>query len=149
MDQVTFTLRFQGCATPLDTAPNAARVTMTARSSSLTTIIGPQGVRSLAQPVPAEVARFEATVRKTGEATFSGSGMVAFGDNGHYLRISTHQPGWWGSGPDSQSRQGTVTWHVEGGTGQFARAQGLISSVFLVTADGHVSGCLTAALFLT
>jgi hypothetical protein len=148
MREMRYALLFLGCVTRSPSSRGVLRLTMTARSSSFLTVIGPQGVRSSVHHVAAEAAKFEATVQTVDGTTFCGSGMIAFGENGHWLRFSTRAAGRLSASPDPARQQGLVTWQVDGGTGQFAAAQGVIASLFMVEQDGHVVDNQVAVLFL-
>ena len=43
---------------------------------------------------------------------------------------------------------GTVSWKIEGGSGQFAHAQGFITSNFLLTESGDLSDYQSGLIFL-
>ena len=58
--------------------------------------------------------------------------------DGHRLQFSTVGEGYLGPSAHPGVQHGTVMWRVEGGTGQFDGAQGLITSNFTVGAEGEV-----------
>jgi hypothetical protein len=139
MRQITYVLQFTGHATPEEGSATVLKATTTAPSSSVTTVIGPEGVRGALQRVAGEQASFESRVTFTGESTFQESGTISFGQHGHRLRFSTVGQGYLGASPNPGLKHGTVMWRVEGGEGQFAGAHGLITSNFFVGEAGEVT----------
>ncbi len=139
MREIIYAMQFTGRATPVDATGTVLKATTTAPSCSLTTSAGPEGVRGTLQRAAGEEAVFESEVAFSDQSTFQERGTIAFGTNGHRLRFSTVGQGYLGPSPDPSRSHGTVMWRVEGGEGQFAGAQGLITSNFFVSATGEVT----------
>ena len=95
-----------------------------------------------------EAALFEATICFSDETTFTESGAIEFGENGHRLRFSTRGNGYLGPSPDPACRHGIVVWQVDGGEGQFSGARGLVTSNVLVAADGAVVDLHVGVIFI-
>jgi hypothetical protein len=72
------------------------------------------------------------------QQTFEDVGTIEFG-HGNSVRFRSVGPGRLVECPDRNLRHGTVVCQVEGGSGQFARAEGLITSNFLVSDTGEVT----------
>ena len=53
-----------------------------------------------------------------------------------------------GQSPDPALKQGTVTWTVEGGQGQFDGAAGTITSNFTLNEAGDVNDCHLGIIYL-
>jgi hypothetical protein len=125
------------------------KTTMTATSCTITTIVGPEGLRATLQPAAGGYAEFESEVTliggfesevtSVGEAGFKEAGTITFGEGGHRLRFSTVGQGYLGPSADPQLKQGSVIWQIDGGEGQFKGAQGLITSNFTMSNTGEVT----------
>jgi hypothetical protein len=148
MRQIMYTLQFTGHAMPQDAAGTSLKATTTPPSCSITTVVGPEGVRGTLQRVAGDTAAFESQVTFTGESTFQEEGTIAFGKNGHRLRFRTVGQGYLGPSADPARKHGTVMWQVEGGEGQFADASGLITSNFFVSEAGEVTDNHFGAIFV-
>jgi hypothetical protein len=148
MRQIVYTLRFVGYVTPLDTAKDLCRVTTTAPSCALTTLIGPEGVRGIVELIPSYVARCTATLRRSGDGAFIEAGTISFGDGGHSLHFVTRGEGMLLPSPQPERSLGSVTWQVRGGEGRFDGAHGLITSNFLMDADGAIEEIQVGTIFL-
>jgi hypothetical protein len=94
-----------------------------------------------------DLAFLEAELQLTGTHSFSGSGTITFGDQ-HLLRFTSAYEGQLGPSAVAQTVAGTVTWRVEGGEGQFASAQGQITSNFTLSESGEVNDYHFGVLFL-
>jgi hypothetical protein len=137
MRQLLYTLRFTGQAVPVAGAPNVLRAATTAPSCTITTAVRPDGVGAGIAPAEGGTATFESEVEFTGEGSFQERGSISFGDR-HRLQFSTVGEGYLGPSATPGVQHGTVMWRVDGGTGQFDGAQGLITSNFTVGAKGEV-----------
>jgi hypothetical protein len=136
MKQVIYVLQFKGSAAPV--SDGVLKASTRAPSCSISTDVGPDGLRSRLETKPgAEAAAFESTVTMTGESSFKETGTIEFG-RGHRLRFSTVGEGYLGPSADPTVKHGCVIWRVDGGEGQFAGATGLITSNFTVGQNGEV-----------
>lgn len=147
MRQVMYTQQFKGRADPAGTAPNVLKAVTTAPSCSIATVVGPGGVQGTLQSVAGGTASFESEVTVTGETSFQERGTIGFGP-GHALRFSTLGEGYFGPCPDARLKHGSVTWRVDGGEGQFAGAQGLITSNFFLSDTGEVTDHQFGVIFV-
>jgi hypothetical protein len=148
MPQILYTLQFTGKAIPINTAGTILQAHTTAPSCTLTTVSGPDGVRSTLQPIPGGEATFESEVTFTGETSFQESGTITFGDPRHRLYFSTVGQGYLGRSGEPQGYHGAVVWKVDRGEGQLAGATGLITSNFLVSPEGAVTDHHYGVLFV-
>ena len=149
MKQIIYTMQFNGQVAPLGTSSSVLKTTMTATSCTITTIVGPEGLRATLQPAAGGYAEFESEVTliggfesevtSAGEAGFKEAGTITFGEGGHRLRFSTVGQGYLGPSAEPQLKQGSVIWHIDGGEGQFEGAQGLITSNFTMSNTGEVT----------
>lgn len=147
MRELFYAMRFTGRATPVGEVGGVFRTATSAPSTVLTSTLGPGGLDGSLEALPGGEATFEAEVTLTGETSFLESGVMTFGD-GHRLRFTTVGSGYLAPSADPARRQGTVTWRVEGGEGQFAGASGLITSNFFVGDDLSVTEHHFGVLFV-
>jgi hypothetical protein len=139
MKQIIYAMQFKGSAAPKAGASGVVIASPEAPSCTLSSIVGPDGVRGTLQPAPGAKASFESEVTLTGETSFTEAGTIRFSDSGHSLRFSTVEQGFLGKSPDAALQHGSVIWRVEGGEGQFTGASGLITSNFTLSATGEVT----------
>lgn len=137
MKQIIYAMQFRGKAGP-GASPIVMKAMTSSPSSTVTTVVGPEGVHGSIQPAAGESAQFESEVRVTGDTSFTETGTIRFGNSKHTLRFSTVGQGFLGKSPDEALQHGSVMWRVESGEGQFAGASGLITSNFTLSAVGEV-----------
>jgi hypothetical protein len=138
MQQLIYAMQFTGRAVPNEASPGVLRANTRAPSCTVTSLVGSEGLAGIVNSAAGGTAVFESTVTFTGEASFLESGSIVFGNDRHVLRFSTVGEGYLGPATDG-IRHGAVTWRLDSGDGQFANARGLITSNFLVGADGEVT----------
>jgi hypothetical protein len=138
MKQIIYAMQFNGQGGP-GGAPNVLKATTSSPSSTLTTVIGPEGVHGSVQSVAGGKASFESEVTVTGDTSFVEAGTIRFGDGKHSLRFSTVGSGYLGDSPVPKLKSGAVMWKVDSGEGQFAGASGYITSNFTLDEAGHVT----------
>jgi hypothetical protein len=158
MRQILYMMQFNGQATPVGGSPSLLKATTAAASCTMTTLVGPDGLRSTLEPAAGGNATFESEVTliggfeseatAAGEAGFKEVGTITFGDGGHRVRFSTIGQGYLGPSPDPNLKQGCVMWQVDGGEGQFEGAQGLITSNFTVSTSGEVTDYHMGVIFV-
>jgi hypothetical protein len=142
-------MHFRGQATRAGGNPKLLKATSSGTSSTVTTIISAAGLESHVKPEDGQLAFFESEVRLTGPDSFEESGTITLGDDGdHLLRFSTIGQGHLSPSLEPGIMAGTVSWKIEGGEGQFAGAQGFITSTFLITESGDLSDYQSALIFL-
>src|SRR5438093_2104411 len=146
MKPITYSLQFRGRAT--SAGSSTLRVRLTAPSSALVTTIGPEGVRSAFEEVAGGEAIFDAElVLDDARSTFHEAGTIAFG-RGNIVRYRSVESGRLVGCPDRNLRHGAVVREVEGGEGQFAGAEGFITSSFLVSDTGEVTDNQLGLIFV-
>jgi hypothetical protein len=136
MSPITYALQFRGRASSL--GADRIRLRLTAPSSALVTRLGPDGVRSAFEDVSGGDARLQAELSLREPTRFEDAGSIEFG-HGHSVRFRSVGLGQLVACPDPNLRHGTVIREVEGGDGQFARSEGLITSNFLVSDTGDLT----------
>src|ERR1700761_9485683 len=140
MRQIVYTMHFRGQAAPAGTDPKLLRATSSATSCAISTTIGPSGLNSEVKAAEGDLAFFESEMRITGPESFEEKGVITFGDEtDHLLRFSTLSQGHFAASMKPGSMAGTVSWKIDGGAGQFAQAQGFITSTFLLSDSGDLS----------
>jgi hypothetical protein len=149
MNQIIYTMQFEGELSPLGTSPNVMKATMLARCIRMT-VMEPNGRQMPLEPALGEQVAFESDVTflggfespegtSAGEAGFKETGMITFGGGEHRLRFSTIGQGYIGPSAAPNLRQGAVVWQVDSGEGQLKGAQGLITSNFTISDAGEVA----------
>jgi hypothetical protein len=135
MKPVTYSLQFRGQATPLGS--KLVQLKLTAPSSALITTVGPMGVLGRFSDVSGGEAFLDSELVFDKESSFADRGTIEFG-RGNTLRFHairsrlTHCP-------DSRLKHGAAIHQVDGGEGQFAGSEGLITSNFLISDTGDVT----------
>jgi hypothetical protein len=118
-----------------------------------TTEIGDNGVDARIEEVAGTKAEFNSkvTAHDGGELgpgmKFREWGTVSFG-NGNVLNFDTVGAGEFGPVGDEGVLQGGIVWAVDGGTGQFESAKGIITSNFAIDAAGDVVDYHTGVIYL-
>lgn len=139
MQQLVYTMQFKGHAAPADSAPGTMNVSAKAVSCSITTVLNKGGLTGGFDPAAVTDAVFKSEVKLLTGGTFVENGTIAFGDAGHSLNFVTVGEGWMDQSPVPALKQGTVTWSVKGGRGQFEGAAGTITSNFTINEIGEVN----------
>ena len=135
MKPITYALQFRGQATPLQSS--LVQLELSAPSAALITTVGAMGVRGRFKDVSGGEAFLHSELSFDEESSFSDLGTIEFGRS-NTLRFRsiggrlTHCP-------DSQLKHGAVIRRIEGGEGQFAGSEGLITSNFLISDTGEVT----------
>lgn len=147
MKQVSYVMQFRGVAKP---KPGADGVLLTESASSTAAIITSIGGHG----VDAEIrsggssAHFSSEARLTREGGVIEHGTIRFGDAGS-LDFTTRGVGAIGPSRAPGLRHGAICWDVNGGTGVFKGATGIITSNFLVGEGGDVVDNHWGVIFLT
>lgn len=147
MQQIVYAMQFKSRAVPSE-GGGVMRVRGEAASSSITSVVNDGGLTGGFDPAAVVPAQFESEVKLGADGTFTETGSIAFGSPKHRLRFSTVTPGWMGASPDAKLKQGTITWKVDGGEGQFAGAGGVITSNFTLDEQGEVSDYHLGVLYI-
>jgi len=148
MQQLIYTMQFKGHAAPSESLPEAMNVSAKAASCSITTVVNQGGLTGGFNPAAVTDAVFESEVKLMTASTFTERGTITFGEGGHRLNFVSVGEGWMGQSPDPALRQGTVTWTVDGGQGQFEGAGGTITSNFTVNEVGEVNDYHLGIIYL-
>jgi hypothetical protein len=148
MQQLVYTMHFKGRAAPSESSPQTMFVAANAASCSITTVVNKGGITGGFDPATVTNAVFESEVTLVTGTTFTERGSISFGDGGHLLRFVSIGEGWMAESPNPELKQGTVTWSVEGGEGQFDGAAGVITSNFTVGEGGEVNDYHMGVIYL-
>jgi hypothetical protein len=140
-------LQFKGSAAPVEGASNVMRAATSASPCSITTRVGPDGIRTDLQTLDGPSATFESEVTITGDTAFVESGTIRFGE-GASVRFSTVGAGYLAPSPEEGTLAGAITWRIDSGEGQLEGATGLITSNFLVGSAGEVTDNHFGLIFL-
>ena len=119
----------------------------TAPSQTLSTVLGPEGVRARVEMAAGESAVLDSRVERFGDGSFVEDGTITYGSAGRVV-FETLGRGWVGPAPAAGWVVGGVVWTITAGDGAFAGARGLITSNFTVSADGDVIDHHVTRLFL-
>jgi len=114
----------------------------------LWTEISEAGVSGAIGNVAGGSAALESEMTFTGETSFEEAGTMLFRDAASCLRFSTLCEGHLGPSADGAIQNGAVVWTVDGGQGLFEGATGLITSNFIVGADGDTIANHFAVIFI-
>jgi hypothetical protein len=148
MQQLIYTMHFKGHAAPSEGSSQSMKVAGKAASSSITTVINSGGLTGGFDPAATTNATFESEVMLVTATTFTERGSITFGDGAHRLLFVSVGEGWMEQSPDPALKQGTVTWAVDGGDGQFQGALGTITSNFTLGEDGEVNDYHLGLIYL-
>ncbi len=149
MKRIFYTMHFRGQTSPATSDTKLLRTTASATSSVLHTHIREAGIESELQASDGQLAFLELEFHLIGAGSFQGSGAITLGEESeHVLKLATIQAGHVDTTIEPGSMTGTASWKVEGGEGQFATAQGLITSIFTLTGSGEFTDYQLGLLFL-
>ena len=119
----------------------------------VTTEIGADGVDARIEELAGPKAEFnsKSAAQDGGELgpgkKFREWGTISFG-NGNMLKFDTVGAGEFGPVGDAGLLQGGIVWAVDGGSGLFENAEGIITSNFAVDAAGDVVDYHTGVIYL-
>jgi hypothetical protein len=148
MRKIFYTMHFRGQTSPATSDTKVLRTTASATSSVLHTHIRDGGIESELQASDGQLAFLEVEFRLTGAGAFQGNGTITLGEESeHVLKLVTTHNGHVDSNIESGLMAGTSSWKVEGGEGQFAAAQGLVTSIFTLTSGGEFTDYQMGVLF--
>jgi len=147
MRELVFALEFRGRGGPEPGSTTRRRARTTAPSQALRTVLGPDGVSAVIEPVPGESAVLESRVERFPDGSFVEDGTITYGRAGS-IAFDTVGRGHVGPAAGGSGSHGVVMWRITGGEGRFAGAQGLITSNFTVSPDGEVTDNHITRLYL-
>ncbi len=149
MKKIFYTMHFRGQTSPVTSDTKVLRTTASATSSVLHTHIREAGIESELEASDGQLAFLETEFQLTGAGSFQGSGTITLGEESeHVLRLRTIQEGHVNTAIEAGTMTATSSWKVEGGEGQFAAAQGFITSIFTLTSSGEFTDYQLGLLFL-
>ena len=148
MQQLVYAMQFKSRAVPREGQSGVMHVQGDAASSSITTVINEGGLTGGFDPAAVVPVQFESDVTVGADNTFTEAGSITFGSSRNRLYFKTVGRGWMGESPDPTLKQGTVTWTVDRGEGQFAGAGGVITSNFTLDEKGEVSDYHLGVLYI-
>jgi hypothetical protein len=124
MQRIVMTAHFRGEAAepsgePPSTDPRARSVSI-------------EAVLEDGSEVGIDRASYENHAVFTGEATFSETGTIRYGDGDDRLEIATHSDGTLGPCAEAGALHGAAVYRIAAGGGRFAGATGLITTNFLL-----------------
>jgi hypothetical protein len=104
------------------------------------TTVRSTGVETILHAKAGDLAFLESELRLHGTNGFDGTGVLLFGEDGdHTLKFSTISPGHFAPSAAPGVMAGAVGWKIDGGTGNFEGATGVITSAFTLTESGDLS----------
>lgn len=146
MRRITYVLQFRGRAAPSTGSPTVLQSEASAESTIFTTTVD-DGVQSSTQTAPGGEAVVRTQVTILSENAFEEHGEITFGSE-HVLRFRTIGQGYIERSGDPRYQSGSVIWRVDSGQGQFADAQGLITSNFTLSKEGELIDNQVGILFV-
>jgi len=154
MRQIHYSVVLQGRATAPDRggskdgSTSSFDVTAAAPHDQIRYLEGAQHVALVLQGSVRNEVSFEARVTMDQDGVLRETGHVRYGDGEHALAVSTAGQGRLDPSPDPARRQGAAPLRVDGGSGLFAGATGMITSNFLLDASGAYRDVHSAVIFL-
>lgn len=149
MRKIFYTMHFRGQTSKAASDSKTLRTTASATSSVVNTHIQSNGIASELQATDGQLAFLESEFHLTGPDSFQGASTITLGEESeHVLRLKLIQDGHLNRTIEPGTMTGTSSWTVEGGEGQFAAVQGLITSIFTLTSDGEFTDYQLGLLFL-
>ena len=140
MRQVTYTMHFRGQASRSSGDSGVLRITGSGTSCTMDTTVQATGVETKLHAKSGDLAFLESEFRLHGQNALDGTGTLTFGDDAdHSLRFSTLVPGHLAPSPLAGVMAGAVSWKVDGGSGTYDGAAGVITSAFTITDSGDIS----------
>src|SRR5689334_16454219 len=100
MKQIIYAMQFKGSAAPKPDVSGVIEASTTAPSSTISSVMGSDGLTGTVMPIAGENASFKSEVTLTGETSFNEAGTISFGESGHSLRFSTIGQGFIGKSPE-------------------------------------------------
>jgi len=145
--ELVFALEFSGTAEPSGPTRGTRRARTSAPSQTLRTLLGADGIETGVERVSGDAATLDSTVERFADGSFVEEGSISYGRLGR-ITFSTVGKGTVGPSPVDGWAHGAVMWAVTGGDGRFTGARGLITSNFVVSAEGRVVDNQFARLYV-
>jgi len=159
MRRIRYVMEFTGRGEQRADGENIWITASSAPSAQFSTMVGAGGVDAAMTEVAGGRAQFDSEVVAADGGPlepgkpFREYGTIAFGPD-HVLRFDTVGTGRMDlvgpdSGDDDGLMQGGIVWKVEGGTGMFEGATGIITSNFAVDSAGDVTDYHVGVIYVT
>ncbi len=153
MRRVRYVMEFKGRGEQRSDGGNVWITASAAPSARVATTVGAEGVDATVEEIAGGRAEFNSEVEahdggplEPGKR-FREWGTISFGGD-NVLRFDTVGAGRMDPVGETGILQGGIVWTVEGGSGQFDGATGIITSNFAVDADGEVTDYHCGVIFL-
>ena len=108
MKQIIYVMQFKGKAGAGPSA-NVMKAATSSPSTTVTTVVGAEGVQGKIEPAAGGKAEFESEVTITGDTSFVEKGSIRFGDRNR-LHFSSIEHGYLADSPDPKLKSGAVMW---------------------------------------
>jgi hypothetical protein len=149
MRRILYTMHFVGRTSPVPENSTVLRTRGTATSCVITTVLSPSGLKSDLKGSAGDLAFLESELRLNGGGEFQEMGQITFADEcKHVLEFSTLGRGHVVCGIEPGLIAGSASWLISGGIGQFAGAQGVISSTFTINESGDRNDLHCGLIFI-
>jgi len=149
MRQILYTMHFKGRTSRASPDSQLLRTIGSATSCVVSTVIRGSGVETRLQASEGDLAFLDSELRVTGPDSYREDGSITFGDdNANVLWFSTLGEGHFTSSIAPGTMAGSASWKVNGGEGQFAAAQGFITSNFTLSEAGELSDFHCGLIFV-
>ena len=142
-------MHFKGRTSRASPDSQLLRTIGSATSCVVSTVIRGSGVETSLQASEGDLAFLDSELRVTGPDSYREDGSITFGDdNANVLWFSTLGEGHFTSSIAPGTMAGSASWKVNGGEGQFAAAQGFITSNFTLSEAGELSDFHCGLIFV-
>ena len=142
-------MHFKGRTSRASPDSQLLRTIGSATSCVVSTVIRGSGVETRLQASEGDLAFLDSELRVTGPDSYREDGSITFGDdNANVLWFSTLGEGHFTSSIAPGTMAGSASWKVNGGEGQFAAAQGFITSNFTLSEAGELSDFHCGLIFV-
>jgi len=149
MRQILYTMHFKGRTSRASPDSQLLRTIGSATSCVVSTVIRGSGVETSLQASEGDLAFLDSELRVTGPDSYREDGSITFGDdNANVLWFSTLGEGHFTSSIAPGTMAGSASWKVNVGEGQFAAAQGFITSNFTLSEAGELSDFHCGLIFV-
>ena len=149
MRQILYTMHFKGRTSRAGADSQLLRTIGSATSCVVSTVIRGSGVETSLKASEGDLAFLDSELRITGPGSYREDGTITLGRK---MRTFCGSQLWAMVISRRVSRRGTMagsaSWKVDGGEGQFAEAQGYITSNFTLTKAGEISDFHCGLIFV-
>jgi len=135
--ELTFALEYRGKAWVVPGSGEKRAAKTVAPSQLLRSIVGPHGIESRVEHLDGEHAILESHIQRFEGGTFVETGTISFGSAGK-ITFKTIERGIVRTSVLQGWQHGAAMWTVTGGDGRFAECEGIVTSNFILSAEGDV-----------